>query len=350
MEWLLGIADGVIGLGLISSQQEGIAWKRFLGSSEIIKKFFGNAIYNITHLNEIVSTVIGHIFQLDTPESQKLNSNIGRKMIGGLIYDLSSGALIKKRHFTKVTNSESMMKKIEEEGLIHFSSPMNIDEIMKSGKIKHSNIIDSDLTKLKSFFFAGVPSFEDLLINIPAYDVMSAVKIKPNKQQLSELRYRALDDRAVVKDGDFDFSPEQVERVWYGLKYNKDKRIIYLAQITEEEAQNYTVCDEVKRVYNYERGKRNSVRDFIRMEAYGLFAQYKHHQRLLSMESVLREKGIRGFEDLNDRSLVHLADIEQAYVDTQDDGIGRENLLTRIKSRLKSRRESRGDDDGQLVQ
>ena len=40
---------------------------------------------------------------------------------------------------------------------------------------------------------------------------------------MKELKYRALNDRAVVKDGDFEFSNEQAEIAYFGLMYDKEK-------------------------------------------------------------------------------------------------------------------------------
>lgn len=55
------------------------------------------------------------------------------------------------------------------------------------------------------------------------------------------------------------------------------------------------------------------------------------------MESILREKGIRSFRDVNDATLVELADIEQAYVSTRDKSVDRHTLFSSIKDRLISK-------------
>ena len=199
--------------------------------------------------------------------------------MGTFGYEFLSGTLMNKRKFTPVTNSKIMLDTIQNEGILHFTSPSTADKIMESGMIKKSGILTSDMTSPKSFFFGGTPTFEDLLINVPAYDVMTAVKIHPTSEQISDLKYRPLNDRAVVYDGDFHFDPEQAEIVYYGLAYDKENNNIFLKQITKEEAQNYHVSEEVKAAYNYNL-KGNSLLDEIKMNIYGLYAEYKHHQRL----------------------------------------------------------------------
>ena len=349
-ELAIGIVDGTIGSGLIPSNYKEEANKRFNLSPENVKTFFKDSIYNIMHLNEKVTNVIAHITKMDTEESKELNTNIAGKLIGGLAYDLFSGTLIKKRHFTPVTNSESMLEQIEKEGILHFTSAKGAEKIMESRKIKTSNFLESDVTRKKCFFFAGVPTFEDLLINIPAYDVMQAVRIRPTQEQMKQLKYRALNDRAVVKDGEFVFEENQAELVYYGLMYDKEKNRIYLGELDEEQAKDFKVSQEVRDAYHYE-GKKSSLQEKIKMNAYGLYAEYKHHQKLLQMENVLREKGLNNFRNVNDRTLVELADFEQAYIRTKDKSVERKNLLETIKLGIMKNKEVTKEerDDDQIV-
>ena len=347
-----GIADGVVASGLIESPDKNKAVKFFSISGSDIKNFFNNALKNISHLNEHVAEAIANLTGMNREDSQGLNDNLLGKTIGGLAYEFLSGTLLAKRHFTDVRNSESMQKKIEEEGILHFSSPENVKKILDSGKVKASNILDSDLTKKKSFFFAGTPTFEDLLINIPAFNVMTAVRIKPTEAQMDNLKYRALNDRAVVQDGTFEFSPEQAEIAYFGLMYDKEKDSIYLGEITEEESKTYVPPKEVTDAYKYD-GKKGytSIKSFVemmKMNTYGMFAEYKHHQKLLQMQSVLRENGI-DFRDVNDATLVELADIEQAYLTTKDNSVDRRTLFSSIKEKLNLQRnpkESERENEG----
>ena len=346
-EFAAGITDGVLAYGLIPSNKEKEATEKFMLSNENIKKFFKNSLYNIVNLNKKVSNIIAHVTKLDSDYSKEFNNNITGKLLGGLTYELLSGTLMQKRHFTNVTNSKSMQKQIQEEGILHFTSFEGANKIMQSGKIKKSNFLLSDCTKGKSFFFAGVPTFEDLLINIPAYDVMPAIRIKPTEEQISQLRYRALNDRAVVKDGDFKFEANQAEIVYYGLMYDQDKKRIYLGELTQEQAKDFKVSDDVRKAYHYE-GNKSTLLENIKLNAYGFYAEYKHHQKLLQMENALKEKGINSFRNVNDETLVELSDIEQAYIDTKEESGKRNSIMETIKLKLmkdKQNKQERENDE-----
>lgn len=275
---------------------------------------------------------------MDTKESKELNTNLLGKAIGGIAYEFLSGTLVKKRSFTNVTNSNSMLEKIESEGILHFSSQETAEKIMNSCIVKKSKFIKSDCTKRKSFFFAGTPTFEDLIINIPAYDVMTAVRIRPTSEQIKDLKYRAINDRAIAKDGDFRFDKNQAEVVYFGLKFDEEKKQIYLGELTKEEAKDFKVSDEVRNAYHYD-GKKINLLEELKLNIYGLYAEYKHHQKLLQMEEILRQNGIIGFKNVNDKTLVELGDIEQAYIDTEDKSVDRRNLITLIKSKMKRHKE-----------
>ncbi len=207
------VVDGSVATGIVGDLEnrdvQTKAKQNFNNSEEKMKKFFLKSLNNIMHLNRTLANGIAHVTGMDKEKSMELNHNIAGKLIGGIAYEILSVTVISKRHFTSIQNSKSMTKTIQEEGILHFSSPATIEKIMESGKVKKSNAYVSDLTASKSFFFAGTPKFEDLLINIPAYDVMTAVRIKPTSEQMKDLKYRAINDRAVVKNGDFEFSKDR---------------------------------------------------------------------------------------------------------------------------------------------
>lgn len=329
------ISSGIIG-GISDERTSQKAKENFEQKDQTMKTFFKEAIDTIIHLNEKVANGIAHISGMDKEESQGLNENILGKFIGGLGYEFISGTLISKRHFTSIQNSESMQELINNEGILHFSSPSNIEKIMQQGKIKKSNMLISDMTMPKSFFFAGVPTFEDLLINIPAYNVMTAIRIRPTEEQMKQLKYRAINDRAVVKDGDFEFSEDQAEVAYFGLMYDKELDRIYLGEITKEESEQFQVSEEVKNAYHYKPGK-NTIIDEIKMNSYGLYAEYRHHQKLLQMERELKEKGIKDFKNVSDASLVELADIKDAYISTKGKSVERKGIFDKIKQTMLAR-------------
>lgn len=337
------VVDGSIASGIINcSENRDIQMKaehNFEKSDGKMKDFFRKAFDNIIHFNRTVANGVAHVTGMDREESMELNHNIAGKMVGGIAYELLSGTLISKRHFTSVQNSKSMKETIQNEGILHFSSLSTIEKIMGDGKIKKSNVFTSDLTAPKSFFFAGVPQFEDLLINIPAYDVMTAVRIRPNQEQMEELKYRAINDRAVVKDGDFEFDKKQAEIAYFGLMYDEQKDSLYLGELSKEEAEHFKVSEKVKQNYHYNSGKNNLV-DSIKMNAYGFYAEYRHHQKLLQMEQQLKQRGFKnGFRNVDDEILVEMANIEEAHITSKrSKGTGParikiiENLLTTIRN------------------
>lgn len=329
------IVDGSIKSGFIETDDntQKLANENFEKSDINLKSFFKNSVKNIVKANEKVATLIAKISGFEDENKQGLNDNITGKLIGGLAYEFLSGTLISKRHFTDIENSQSMKELIEKEGIVHFTSPENAKKIMESGKVKTSNFLESDVTKKKSFFFAGTPKFEDLLINIPAYNVMTAVRIRPTEEQMKKLKYRAINDRAVVQDGDFYFEKEQAEIAYYGLKYDKEKDSIYLDEITKEEAEKFKPSEEVTSAYSY-KPKKNSIKDNIKLNAYGFFAEYKHHRNLLQMQKQMEKLGITSLKEVSDSDLVKMDDIEEAYISTKNDSSERKSLFDNIKQKI----------------
>lgn len=331
-----GIVDGGIAYGIIPSEEKDIqtANQNLSSRPEKVKTFFKNVIHNLLNTNKMISNFIAHVSGLDNDEkSAGFNDNIKGKMFGGVLYALISGAYVGKRHFSPVEASDNMKQIIEEQGILHFSSPANIQSIMQSGTIKTSNFLESDLTAKKSFFFAGVPKMEDLLINIPAYDVMTAIRIRPTEEQMKNLKYRPLNDRAVVNDGAFHFDPEQAEIVHYGLHYDKDKDTIVLKEITPEQAKDFKVSDEVRQAYRFT-AKNNSFIDKFKMNAYGMYAEYKHHRRLLQFQEEMKRRGITHYRDVADEDLVAMTDIEEAPITPKKSTEAKRTVFSSLKDRI----------------
>lgn len=298
------LVDGSVAVGLMYEDKKDIGTELYSKQKEENKNIFKQAIAGIKYAHEIMVKGIAKFSGFDS-ETNNFNDHYLRKFIGGIAFEFLSGSLIDKRHFTNVINSNIMLDKIANEGIIHFTSLESAKKIMESGRVKASNILDSDLTKRKSFFFAGTPKFEDLLINIPAYNVMTAVKIKPTAEQISKLKYRPLNDGALAYDGDFTFDKENATIAYYALKYNKETNSIYIDEISEVDAKTYVPDEEVTKNYNYKTSK-NSLLNNIKLNAYGFFAEFKHYERL---RSVLKTCKI---EDLTDEMLADIRNIEEA--------------------------------------
>lgn len=321
------IASGIIPLD-ISKEDIEKANRNFYGCPDRFRKIFKDSIYNILHINEKIANQIAHISGLNNDSSKELNANIYGKLIGGLTYDLISGTLMNKRRYTPILNSKSMEEIIRENGILHFSSPATCEKILESGEIKASSVLTSDMTSKKSFFFGGVPTPEDLIMNIPLYNVMTAVRIKPTEEDMNKLKYRPLNDRAVVYDGNYKFEPQKAEIAYFGLMYDKENHKLYFQEMQKEESEKYTPSEELKNVYNID--KKPSLKDNIKINAYGFYAEYKHHQKFLQMEKDMREKGLT-FRELTENQLVEMSDIESTYIETRDKSVERQSILGKIK-------------------
>lgn len=121
-------------------------------------------------------------------------------------------------------------------------------------------------------------------------------------------------------------SPSNIEKILNSGKIKPSD----LGEISKEEAENFQVSDEVRNAYNY-KPKGNTLMDNIKMNAYGFFAEYKHHQNLQRMESEMEKSGITSFRDVSDQDLVRMDDIEEAYLGTKDRSIERKRLFDGIK-------------------
>lgn len=266
------LVDGNIMIGAIPADDKTNqdAMNNYSNKGEKLKKFFQNAVQNMVKTSEKVSQTF-----------EKLTNTKGLNAIKSLFNAFE--ITFEKRHFVPVQNSIDIQQIIEKQGLIHFASPDKIEKILESGALKSSKWVDSYFTKGKTFFFPGVPKFEDILINgLEMHDVMTAVRIKPTKEQMNDLKYRALNDNAVVKDGEFKFTQDQIETVYYGLKYDKEKDKIFLDEITEKEAKDYKVPDEVKNL------KINKAKQMF----YMLSIEQKHHQKVKELKREMKSRGL----------------------------------------------------------
>lgn len=300
------LIDGSVALGIMYEDKTDTGKEIYNKRTDENKNIFMRAMAGIKYAHEIMVQGIAKFSGFDS-ETNNFNDHYLRKFIGGIAFEFLSGTLIDKRHFTNVINSDIMLDKIKNEGIIHFTSLESANKIMKSGRVKASNIFDSDLTKKKSFFFAGIPKFEDFLINIPAYYVMTAVKIKPTDEQISKLKYRPLNDGAIAYDGDFTFNKENATIAYYALKYNKETNSIYIDEIDAQEAKTYKPDEEVTKSYKYKSGRNNPLNE-IKLNAYGFFAEFKHYERL---RKVLKTCKI---ENLTDDMLAEIRNIDEANV------------------------------------
>ena len=294
------IVDGSVAEGLMYEDDFNKGVDLFNKQSGENRTIFVKALNNLTKAHEAITNSIAKFAGFN---NNNFNDNIIRKFVGGIAFEFVSGTLFDKRHFTNVVNSNIMLEKIHNEGIIHFTSPETAEKIIESGYIKPSKFLESDMTARKSFFFAGIPKFEDLLINIPGYHVMTAVKINPTAEQVANMKYRPINDGALAYDGKFEFNREFASITYYGLKYNKETNSLYYAEISKEEAKNYVPDKEVSDNYNY---SKNNIMDNIKLNAYGFFAEFKHYQKLRQVLKTCK------LDTMTDEMLAEARNIEEA--------------------------------------
>lgn len=159
-------------------------------------------------------------------------------------------------------------QKIKKEGLIHLTNEDAVASIIKDGQLNAKDtpwvfLHDHD----RAYMFAGDPSYAGISANLNLTEIKTGVRIIPTDEQLSHLKYRYLNDNAIVHKGDFKFSPEQVEKVYYGLTRDINGNLWY-AEINAEAAKNYHFNDYDK-VSDLEKVKlNNEMLNKIRLGVY----------------------------------------------------------------------------------
>lgn len=142
---------------------------------------------------------------------------------------------------TNLSNDVGLSSKALNEGLFHFTDLDSAHKIVDSGEIRASKgglPIWYDTNK--AYMFAGIPDYFQLAINMNSIPstVMTAVRIKPTDVQLSDLKFRYMDDLAVSHKGNFVFDEGQADVVYFGITKDTDGNLIY-REITEDMAKNY---------------------------------------------------------------------------------------------------------------
>lgn len=261
-EYTMGIVSDSILNDEIQTSKKNVAFERFQSLSEKIKNKISNIKQNIVDNCE---------------QFANKDINFWVKSILGFTADFIGGNLLSKLYYDKVSHNEDMFNKIKEEGIIHFTSKEAVGKILNSDKnyIKSSGLLLSG-GKKRSYFFAGIPSFDNYTVNIYSNNVIYGVRIHPTDEQIQELEYREYNDLAVANRGDFVFDKSQAEPVYCGLKIDANGNPYY-EEITEEEALNYQISDELKKVYN----GNGTILHHIMCNALGFYYEYQNYTRLI---------------------------------------------------------------------
>lgn len=126
--------------------------------------------------------------------------------------------------------------KAYQEGLYHFSSEENIDSIIQSQTMYPSGACSS-YGLPKCYFFAGIPSFGDLVLNVTPSEKMVALKVKLPYETLAQFDERDEFDHAVSYTGQLDLSNALMEKCYLILK-EKDSKF-YFEETTKEIYDDY---------------------------------------------------------------------------------------------------------------
>lgn len=151
------------------------------------------------------------------------NVNFGKSFLGLLLTPLT---LITRFKNDSVLTNPYICNKIVNEGIYHFTSEQTAHKILESGYVKESNPMISYGNK-KSFFFAGIPEFQDLALNLNKLETKRvAVKIKVDENGLSDFNYRSMTDNALSHNGNYNFDSSKAEIVYLGL-FEENGKLVY---------------------------------------------------------------------------------------------------------------------------
>lgn len=143
---------------------------------------------------------------------------------------------IERFRYVSILDNSKLMDKITDQGLYHFTSLDSAEKILSSGYLKKSGNIKS-YGKKKSFFFAGQPSFEDMVSNLDFQPKKVAVKFDIDDVELSDFSYRKYLDQAVTYDGDYHFNPEKAKIVYFGL--TSENGTLKYKELSKEQYEHY---------------------------------------------------------------------------------------------------------------
>ncbi len=171
--------------------------------------------------------------------SKTLNKNLSKmqslpKTLAGVF--ASVPAALSKMKNVDITPNSKIFKKIQDQGLYHFTDEVSAKKILDSGYIKESSHFTS-YGKKRTFMFAGVPSVEDTCLNSVFDYKKTAVKLHPSDAEIGNLQYRKYSDSAVSSIGNYDITNSSPEIAYLVLK-EQDGALKYV-EVPKVEYDNY---------------------------------------------------------------------------------------------------------------
>ena len=139
-----------------------------------------------------------------------------------------------------VTDNIEISNKVLNDGIYHFTSLDNATKILDSGYVKESDYFVS-YGKKKSFFFAGIPTVDDLAVNVRGLEPKRvAVKFDIDADNLVDFKYRKFADKAISYEGRYNFDKTKASIAYLGL-FEENGELVY-KEISKADFDNYK-CD-----------------------------------------------------------------------------------------------------------
>ncbi len=132
-----------------------------------------------------------------------------------------------KVKYSPISSNINVKQNILDNGLYHITSENSAQAILDSGYVKSSGYFSS-LGERKAYFFGGIPTLEQVSINLMSVaETQVAVKFNIDEANIENFSYRFKDDGAVVCKGNYNFDRQNAEIVYLGLKVDEHQNLRY---------------------------------------------------------------------------------------------------------------------------
>ena len=132
-----------------------------------------------------------------------------------------------KVKYSPISSNVNVKQNILDNGLYHITSEKSAQAILDSGYVKSSGYFSS-LGERKAYFFGGIPTLEQVSINLMSVaETQVAVKFNIDEANIENFSYRFKDDGAVVCKGNYNFDRQNAEIVYLGLKVDEHQNLRY---------------------------------------------------------------------------------------------------------------------------
>lgn len=160
---------------------------------------------------------------------------------------LNATVLASKMIYKGVIDYHATYTKIVNNGLYHITSKENAFKIMASETLNPSGHINS-LGVKKVFFFAGIPSLNELSSNA-AFELnnetLYAIKVTPSHEEMINFKTRIYNDQAITYEGQYKLNKNSSKIVELIYDYDENNNTI-IREKNEMEYKNYQQPNDIK--------------------------------------------------------------------------------------------------------